>query len=437
MIETTLSVRWRVARAALRLAAPIFVLITSSGSSTDAQTPGGEWPQWGGPHRNFHAESARIARTWPENGPRQRWRRPLGEGYSTILVDGGTLVTMYRRGNSEVIVALQAATGQPLWEHAYDAPLTRDGYFDVWLNSAGPGPYSTPLIADGMVFAVGVTGKFHALDLKSGALRWSKDLVAVFKLKGYNAFAASPLAYKTEVVLPLGGSSQGVVAFKRDTGELAWRSGPFALGPGSPILIDVDGHPELVVWGQQEIVALNPDDGRALWRHPHETQMGLTISTPVWEAGKRLFISSAYGGGSRMIRLSRTDGRTRPQELWANNRMRVHFGGAVRVGNLVIGSSGDFGPAFLVALHADTGEELWRERTFARAQMVNANGTLVIVDEDGELAVASVSEQGLRVHARKEILTSNAWTPPTLVGGTLYVRDRKEVLALDLSDAPR
>jgi hypothetical protein len=43
-----------------------------------------------------------------------------------------------------------------------------------------------------------------------------------------------------------------------------------------------------------------------------------------------------------------------------------------------------------------------------------------------------VSEKGLRILARKTILTSNAWTPPTLVGGTLYIRDRKEILALDL-----
>ena len=135
-----------------------------------------------------------------------------------------------------------------------------------------------------------------------------------------------------------------------------------------------------------------------------------------------------------MIRLSRVNGTTKPEELWSNNRMRVHFGCAIRVGNLVIGSSGDFGPAFMVAVNADTGEEVWRDRTFARAQMVNANGTLVIIDEDGELAVASVSNEGLRVHARKEILTSNAWTPPTLVGSLLYVRDRKDVLALDLGD---
>jgi outer membrane protein assembly factor BamB len=424
----------RVIRAGFLLATPITMLVTLSGSPTHAQAERGGWPQWGGPMRNFHVESARIARAWPESGPRQRWRRPLGEGYSSILVEGGTLVTMCRRGDAEVIVALDAATGRVRWEHAYHAPLTRDGYFEVWLNAAGPGPYSTPLIADGVVFAVGVTGRFHALDLKTGALRWSHDLVALFKLSGYNAFASSPLAYKSDVILPLGGSAEGVVAFKRDTGALAWRSDPLALAPGSPILIDVDGHSELVVWCQQELVALDPDGGRTLWRHPHASQLGLNISTPVWERGKRLFVASAYGGGSRMIRLSRIDGRTKPEELWFNNRMRLHFGCAIRIGNLIIGSSGDFGPAFIVALDVDTGAEVWRDRTFARAQMVNANGTLVIIDEDGDLAVASVSDEGLRVHARKRILTSNAWTPPTVVGSTLYVRDRKDILALELSD---
>ena len=156
-------------------------------------------------------------------------------------------------------------------------------------------------------------------------------------------------------------------------------------------------------------------------------------STPVWGPGNRLFASSAYGGGSRMIRLSRIDGRTTAGELWFNNRMHLHFGAALRMGNLIIGTSGDFGPAFMVALDVDTGAEVWRDRGFARSQMVDADGTLVIVDENGEIAVASVSEKGLRVHARKGILAPNAWTPPTLVGSTLYVRDRKDILALDLS----
>ena len=100
---------------------------------------------------------------------------------------------------------------------------------------------------------------------------------------------------------------------------------------------------------------------------------------------------------------------------------------------VILGSSGDFGPAFMMAVNADTGTELWRDRSFARAQIVESHGTVVIVDEDGDLAVASLSDGKLRVHARKAMLTQNAWTPPTLVGSTVYLRDRKEILAVDLS----
>lgn len=419
-------------RSIVLLATALIISLTLSGSPTHAQAARVGWPQWGGPSRNFHVETASIGRSWSKDGPKQLWRRPLGEGYSSILVEGGTLVTMYRRGDEEVIIALDAATGATRWEHAYRAPLTRNGYFDVWLNAAGPGPYSTPLIADGTVFTIGVDGRFHALDLQTGSIRWSHDLVASFKLNEYNAFASSPLAYKDNVILPLGGSGRGLVAFKRDTGVLAWQSDPLPLAPGSPIIIDVDGQRELVMWGQQELAAFNPDNGRLLWRHPHQSQLGLNISTPLWQPGNRLFVSSAYGGGSRMLQLSRIDGRTTPKELWFTNRMHLHFGGALRMGELIIGTTGDFGPAFMVAVEADSGAEVWRDRSFARAQMVDANGTLVIVDEHGAIAVASVSKGGLQVHARKEILTPNAWTPPTLVGSTLYVRDRKDILALDL-----
>lgn len=392
------------------------------------------WRQFGGPGRDFTVESGPLATTWGDAGPEQLWRRELGEGYSSILVDDGLLVTMYRRGDSEIIVALDAQTGETVWEYAYQAPLAHNGYFDVWLNSAGPGPYSTPMIADGVVFAVGVNGQFHALERSSGELLWSLDLVDTFDVDDYNAFASSPLAYGSTVIVPLGGSSRGVVAFSQETGATVWRSPEFPLGPGSPILAAVDGDPHLVVLGQQELIGLSPDDGQIRWRHPHENELGLNISMPVWGADNLLFASSGYDTGSRMLRLTTRDGATVVEEAWSNNRLRLHFGNAIRVGDLVVGSSGDFGPAFLTALDVLTGEEVWRDRSFARANAVLADGKLVLVDEDGDIAVTSVSADGLHIHARGQVLTENAWTPPTLVDGTLYIRDRLEIVAIDLTE---
>jgi len=418
----------------VRRLAVLAVLVAPITVAGQADRPAESWRQLGGPTRNFHVESDVLADRWPDGGPTQLWSRSLGEGYSSIVVDvdHDTLVTMYRDGEDEIIIALDAGTGATRWQHAYHAPLVHNGYVDVWLNAAGPGPYSTPLIAGGRVFAVGVDGYFHALDVNTGELGWSHDLVDLFDLAEYNAFASSPLAYAETVILPLGGSGHGVVAFDRGTGAVVWQSAPITLAPGSPVLIRVDGQDQIVVVGQQELVGLDPEDGRVLWRHPHENELGLNLSMPVWGPDGLLFMSSAYDGGSRMIRLSQVDGRTTAEEVWSTNRMRMHFTNALRVGDLVIGSSGDFGPAFLTALDAATGTEVWRERSFARAHMLYADGKLVIVDEDGEIAVASLTDRGLDVHAQSQILTANAWTAPTLIGSTLYVRDRTKILALDL-----
>ena len=415
------------------IAVAVIALVALLAVSATAQDPvAANWPQWGGPQRNFRIADADIPSTWGDGGPAQLWRRPLGEGYSSILADGDLLFTMYRDGDDEVVVALDAATGGTRWRHAYDAPLLDNGYFDVWLNSAGPGPYSSPLLAGGNVFTIGVNGHLHALDAQSGALQWSRNLVDEFELDNYNAFASSPIAYGDNIIQPLGGSGRGVVAFDGETGAVAWRSADFDLAPGSPLLIDLDGRTQLIVLGQQEVVGLDPADGRRLWSHPHANELGLNISLPLWGPDSTLFVSSAYDGGSRMIRLRHGGGQTTATEAWYNGRMRVHFGNALRMGDLILGSTGDFGPAFIAALDAATGEEVWRERTFARAHLLDAGGLLVIVDEDGEVALASATRDGLQVHAREQLLTSNAWTPPTLVGRVLYVRDRQDVVALDL-----
>ena len=399
-----------------------------------SESPATEWHQWGGPERNFHSPSTGLATSWPATGPKKLWSRDLGEGYSSIIAASDALFTLYRDADEEVIVALAADSGRTRWEYRYEALLQEHMDYGTWLRQGGAGPYSTPLLLDGTLYTVGVTGRFHAFDAANGTIRWSHDLDQKFAMKGYRGFAPSPIAYGDNVILPIGGSGQGVVAFDRESGDVAWKSLDSLLAAASPILIDVDGEDQLVVFTREELVGVSPVNGERLWSHPHKTQYGLNISTPVWGGGNLLFSSSAYDGGSRVIRLTRANGKTSAEEVWFDNRLRLHFGNAIRVGDLVFGSSGDFGPAFLAAVDVVTGEELWRERTFSRAQMIHADGMLIVVDESGDVALASATRQGLTVHARAELMTENAWTPPTLVGTTLYVRDRKHLVAVDLGE---
>lgn len=112
--------------------------------------------------------------------------------------------------------------------------------------------------------------------------------------------------------------------------------------------------------------------------------------------------------------------------------MRIHFGNAIRVGDYVYASSGDFGPAPFTAIDVRTRQVVWRNRSMARATAVLADQRFILLDEDGNLALATPMPAGLTINSKVELLTNNAWTVPTLAGTTLYVRDRKSVMALDL-----
>ena len=329
--------------------------------------PDAGWPQWGGPTRDFKTAARGLAATWPASGPRQLWSRPLGDGYSAIVVDGGTLFTMYRpvkgliasvvgkfTGDSsapEVIVAMTAATGRTLWEHSYEAPFT--GRMDM---EYGPGPHSTPLVRGDQVYAVGVTGKAHALDRRTGKVVWARDLWGELggKVMG-RGYSWSPIAYGETVIFAVGGRGQALVALDRKDGSVKWKNHDFDLAPSSPLLINVDGQDQLVVFHASGIAGVDPAGGGLNWNHPHETQYGLNISTPVWGEGNLLFCSSAYTGGSRMLRLAQSGGKTTVTELWYTNKMRLHIGNALRLGGHVYGSSGDFGPAFVTAVDVATG----------------------------------------------------------------------------------
>ena len=405
------------------LSALAFLLALGTGAPAQAQ----DWLQWGGPGRNFISDSKGLADSWPASGPRRLWNRTLGEGHSTILAEKGKLYTMYRKGEQEVIVSLEADSGKTIWEYSYDAPTKGMDY------SEGFGPHSTPLISGDILYAVGALGSFHALDKRTGKVLWSHELwrqMGGRKLdRGY---ACSPIEFKNTIILQVGGPGQAVVAFNKNDGSIAWKKQDFTVSFSSPLLIDVDGQQQLVVFGAEQIVGLDPNSGDLFWTYPHRTEYGLNISTPVWCDGNLLFCSSAYNGGSRVIRLVRKDGKTSAEEVWFNNKVRVHIGTIIRIGDYAYCASGDFGPSFFSAVNVKTGEVAWRERNFARASSLYADGKLILLDEDGSLILAIVSPQNLKVIARTQLLQHLAWTVPTLSGTRLYVRDRKTIMALDL-----
>ena len=386
-----------------------------------------EWPQFGGPTRDFVAASDTPA-GWKETGPRVLWRRELGDGYSSIAVAKGLLYTMHRDGSREVVTAMSPDTGATVWSHAYEAPTP-----DYMELDYGPGPYATPLVLGNVVYTLGVRGTLVALDRTSGELRYQKEILeqlgGTTDIRGY---AASPLAFEDLLIFPVGGKGQSLVAVRQGDGEVVWKAGDLPNAMSSARLIERNGVTQVVIQLDGAVIGVEPRSGTLLWQHLHAEQRGRrNIVLPLFDSKGRLFVSSQRGG-SRLLQFDALDAPGPATELWHTNQVRFHFMTPVLFDEVVYGSSGDFGPVPLTAIDLATGDVLWRSREFARANLVRVGDRALLLDEDGELALVGLSAEGVEVLSRTQLVDERAWTPPTVVGNRVYVRTRTQVMALEL-----
>jgi outer membrane protein assembly factor BamB len=286
------------------------------------------------------------------------------------------------------------------------------------------------VIGDRVVTASGI-GQIHSLNKADGKPVWSLDLYNVFggdRLGfGYSSHA---LPYKDSLILLAGGKQRGVVKVRQSDGSVVWSAHRLGNAHSSPLLINVDGQPQVAILLAQEIVGIDPELGDLLWRHPHPTEHGLAVSTPVWADGNLLFLSTAYSGGARVLKLTRAGNKTTVRELWHNPRIQSHFGAVVRRGGYVYLSSGQ-STALITAVELQTGRIGWQVRDFVKAQLLYADGKLIILDEDGNLGVGLATPERFQALAKWPLLSSVAWSPPTLISDRLYVRDRKVIMALE------
>jgi len=381
-----------------------------------ADSASAQWPQWGGKDRNFHSSATGLAEEWPEAGPRKIWERPLGAGYSSIVADRGLLFTMYRSGDDEVVVALDAETGATEWEHKYRP------------SSGGEAPNSTPTIEGDRLYTLGVSGMLCALDKNSGKLAWSHDLVKEYQAKRPQyGFSTSPLAYGGSLILPVGGAGYGVAAFALEDGKLLWHEQDLEEVYASPILIDVEGEVQVAVLAAGRLVGLSPENGELLWSEPIEGEQNL--ATPVW-CSDNLLCVTAGTSGSVGLRFSKADGKTRVERAWKNDE-QISQTTVVRVGEFFYGCTGH-DPFFVTAIHAKTGEVAWQEVGLSMANLLAADGKILLLDAEGVLALATASPEACEVISKVNMLKPQAFTAPTLADKNLYLRDLEKIIAIDL-----
>jgi outer membrane protein assembly factor BamB len=251
------------ARARLLAVAGLTAALVGGASAIDparaADSAGSDWPQYRGVHRDGVAPGAGLASAWPEGGPRVVWKTALGSAFSQLVVHGDGLFTGASSEDREFLVRLDRETGKEVWR----APVG-----ELFADSFGAGPRSTPTVDGTRVFFLGAKGTLVAVDAGDGSMLWSADLVARFGAEVPRfGFSGSPLVVGDLLLIEVGGKDEAsLVAFDKTNGERKWAALSGPAGYGSAIVTEILGSRHVVLNRGKTVTGVDLG-GNVLWTH--------------------------------------------------------------------------------------------------------------------------------------------------------------------------
>jgi outer membrane protein assembly factor BamB len=374
---------------------------------------GADWPQFRGPTR----DGISLEKGWFKAGVTARtvWETELGVGHAAVALQAGRLYTMGNRDDKDVVYCLDALTGKRIWDYSY--PCRAGNY---------PGPRSTPTIEGRRVFTLSREGLFLCLDAAKGTVLWKRDLGREMKAKPPSwGFASSPLVMGNLVVVNVGSSG---LAVDKATGATKWSSGGEGASYASPVAITIAGRAGVLVFGTEEITAVDAATGRKVWAHPWKTDCDVNAADPV-VTGDKVLISSGYGHGAALLTVT---GAT-PKVEWENKKLVSHFSSPVLSGLHVYGIHGDAGEGDLRCVDLATGAVKWLNGEVGFGSLTMADGKLIVLSEKGTLAIIEDDPEACREVWSQKVLDGVCWTMPTLCNGLIYCRnDKGRLICLDL-----
>ncbi len=382
-----------------------------------------EWPGFRGANRDGVVRNVRINTDWTAAPPVQMWRRPIGPGWSSFSVRGDIFYTQEQRGDDEIVSAYRVSTGEPVWRH-------RDP-IRFYESNGGAGPRATPTIHNDRVYAHGATGMLNALDARTGRLMWahntSDDAKREVPMWG---ISSSPLVIDDVVIVSVYGT---LTAYDLATGKLRW-VGPIHGGAySSPHRVEIDGVTQVVILSAPGAVSVNPADGKLLWEHRWE---GGAIVQPAITSDGDILINgmAATGGlGTRRLVIKHSGTEWTPEERWTSNGLKPYFNDLVVHKGHAFGFDGNI----LSCIDLADGKRKWKGGRYGNGQMLLLadQDVLLVLSEDGELALVSATPDQFREIARVPALNAKTWNHPVMVGNVLLIRNGEEMAGFRLSTA--
>src|SRR5205807_2549975 len=135
-----------------------------------------------------------------------------------------------------------------------------------------------------------------------------------------------------------GGSGASIVALNKTTGDVIWKSQSDGAAYSSPIGYDAGGIRGVATLTDSAAVGLNMKNGELLWRYPKVSNRTANIATPIVSQGY-VFVSSVYGTGCALLKLTLQGGTVHASEVYFNKDMRNHYTTSVLVDDYLYGYS--------------------------------------------------------------------------------------------------
>ncbi len=428
--------------------------------SLPATLHGDDWRGWMGSQRDGVYRETGIIAEIPAAGLDIKWRKPVSTGYAgPAVADGRVFVFDYQtesgkafnnpgqRANlqgQERLTALDAGSGQQLWQHAYDCPYS---------ISYPAGPRCTPTIDGDHVYTLGSEGDLKCLQAADGKVVWSRQLKQDFAAEvPIWGFTAHPLVDGDLLYCMVGGSGQGIVAFDKKSGQVRWKALDAKAGYCPPTIILAGGTRQLIVFHPAAIVSLNPQDGSQYWEVPINPSYEMSIARPMLDGN--LMFASAIHNEAVLLELA-GDGPAVKERWRGEPKSALHSGNSTPAfaDGVIYGT--DCNEGSLIAVDSKDGSRLWEtfEATKPGEKRFIKHGTAFItrigdtdryllMSETGELLMARLTRSGYQGLGRFQVIepTNEAfgrpvvWSHPAYAGKTAYIRNDKEIVAVDLSN---
>jgi len=399
---------------------------TKPDAPAEVRAQPGDWPIFRGPGRDSILPNTEIATNWTANPPKILWKHRIGPGWSSFAVVGDRLFTQEQRGDKELVSCYHADTGAELWTHAIPTRFSEP--------IAGPGPRATPTYVDGKLFAQGASGHVLCLDASTGKPLWTRDLRADTGAQPPTwGFSASPLVHKGLVTLFAGAQDKTAIAYKADTGDIAWTSSRQTkpeLSYASAQLVTLHGVEQILLLTDRGATSMDPLTGTELWSHLWETNGVVRCIQPAIVDGTDIVIGTGLGVGSQRVQVDHAAGKWSTTEVWKTSRFKSYYNDMV----LHQGHAYGFDDSMLVCVDLKTGDIRWKARGYGTGQslLLQPQALLAVLTDKGELALVEAKPAAHRELARLKVLDGKTWNHPVIARGRLYARNGEEIACLEL-----